>query len=175
MAEQTPAEAPAPPRKSPLKLIVAVGAMLAVEAAVIIGAMKMLGGPTPVQAATTAEPVIDDEAERIEEIMVFDGRLFNNRSGVSFLYDTEIFIQVRHKNAGTVQAELEQFSNEIRAELGAIWRNSEPHHFQEPNLENLNRKVTALLNDRYGKSEGADEPVVLKTVIVMSTGFRLDN
>ena len=56
-----------------------------------------------------------------------------------------------------------------------------PQHFQEPRLENLTRKVYALLNERFGvdknsKSEdGQPQPIVTKVVIVMSTGFRVDS
>jgi hypothetical protein len=80
-----------------------------------------------------------------------------------------------------VKAEIEQFQNEIKADITAIWRTAEPQHFQEPRLENLTRKVYALLTERFGveksvKTEGAAPlPIVSKVVIVMSTGFRVDS
>jgi len=81
---------------------------------------------------------------------------------------------VKSGHVEAVEAELEQFGNEIKAELSAIWRTSEPHHFQEPKLETLNRKVEAMLAERFGTDAETAEPVIAKCVIVMSTGFRID-
>jgi flagellar basal body-associated protein FliL len=171
MAEQ---EEPKPKKKSPLKTLITLFGVLVVEAVVIIGAMKMMAGPAPVQATELAEPEVPAEEEKIQEILIFDGKLFNNKTGVTYLYDTEVYVQVKTVHAAAVEAELEQFGNEIKAELSAIWRTSEPHHFQEPKLETLNRKVAAMLNERFGAGADSSEPIIAKCVIVMSTGFRID-
>ncbi|NNM24473.1 MAG: hypothetical protein HKO59_00565, partial [Phycisphaerales bacterium] len=92
----------------------------------------------------------------------------------SYLYSTEIYAQVKNKHSDVINEKVQQFYNEIKAEISAIWRTSEPHHFQEPKLENLTRKVHALLNERFGIDDDDGEPILTKCVIVMGTGFRVD-
>ncbi len=99
----------------------------------------------------------------------------NNKSGVSYIFATEVYVQVRERHLDKVKAEVEQFQNEIKADITAIWRSAEPQYFQEPKLENLTRKVTSLLTDRFGADKERNEPIVHKVVIVMSTGFRIDS
>ncbi len=160
---------------SQMKTIVIVATILLIEAAAVIGVLMFIAGPSTVGAtglATTDEIVGD---ERIIETMVIHAKLPNSRSGVTYLYDTEIYVQTKERHAGRVNRELEQFNNEIRAAITAIWRTAEPHHFQEPNLETLTRNVDALLSDRFGLDPMTEEPVVQKSVVVMGTGFRIDH
>ena len=153
----------------------AIAVLLGVEAAVIIGAMTLLGAEPEV--ATAQNPPLDPqrtEEEKIVEVLVLDAKLPNARSGVAYLYSSEIYVQVRSKHADEVRARVQQFYNEIKAEIGAVWRTSDPHHFQEPKLENLTRKVGAMLNQRFGVDSETDQAIVVKCVIVMGTGFRVD-
>ena len=174
MAEETQAQ-PEPAKKSKKTMIMIV-VILVIEAVGIIGAMKFLGGgPAPVHA-TEVEPALEtSEDEKIVEIQVLKAQMPNNKSGVTYIYDAEIYAQVKQKHAGAVEEEIEQFQNEIKADITAIWRTAEPQYFQEPKLENLTRKVYALLDDRFGLDKEKNEAVVSKVVIVMSTGFRIDN
>ena len=169
-AEATPA--PAGKKKT---LMVIVG-LLGIEAAVIVGAMMFLGGgPKEVSAVQVAHPEEHAAGDKIVETLVLDAKLPNNKSGVSYIYATEIYAQVRERHVERVEEEIAQFQNEIKADLTAIWRSAEPQYFQEPKLENLTRKVQALLNERFGVDKEHNEPVVHKVVIVMSTGFRIDS
>ena len=173
MAEEA---APAQPvaRKGGKKTAIMVAAILVVEAVVIVGAMKFLGGgPSKVHATDITEPAQVLEDDKIVEAEVLKAKMPNNKSGVTYIYDTEIYVQVKKRHADKVKAEIEQFQNEIKADITAIWRTAEPQYFQEPKLEKLTRKVYALLNERYGAGPD-NEPIVSKVVIVMSTGFRID-
>jgi len=162
-------------KASPMKAIMMVGGILVVEAIVIIGAMTMLGGPDTVEATDAVGDIQTAEEEKLVELQVLDGKLANNKTGITYLYDTEIYVQVKKKYSERVSAELEQFRNQIRAEITTIWRTADPHHFQEPKLENLTRKIEALLNDRFG-TEGEDsEAIIARCVIVMGTGLRIDS
>ena len=173
MAEETPAQPIA--RKGGKKTVIMIGVVLIVEALVIAGAFMFLtGGPAKVHATDLGESTHVSEDEKIVEAEVLKAKMPNNKSGVTFIYDTEVYVQVKKRDVDRVKSEIEQFQNEIKADITAIWRTSEPQDFQEPKLEKLTRKVYALLNERFGV--GADnEPVVSKCVIVMSTGFRIDN
>ena len=161
-------------KKSPAKMLIVLGAILLIEAVAIVGAMMVFGGPSEVAAEADTAQVVAPEDEKIQEILVLDAKLANNKSGLTFIYDTEIYVQVRKKHADRVTGELERYRNEIKAQITTIWRTSEPHHFQEPKLENLNRKVAALLGDRFGSDPHTAQPVISKVVIVMGTGIRVD-
>lgn len=171
------AEAPAaaPEKKAGGKkgfMVTAV--LLLVEAVVIVGAMMMVGGPAPVEAKEMLDHVTPEE-EMVVEVQALEDRLSNDKMGMTYIYPTEIYVQVKQKHAEHIEAELEQFRNEIRSEIGAIWKTAEPTHFQEPKMESLTRRVEALLKERFEKDAHAKEPVVLKVVIVSGTGFRVDN
>ncbi|MHC4107738.1 MAG: hypothetical protein ACYSTY_06615 [Planctomycetota bacterium] len=165
----------APERKNrPLLTISLVAAVLLVEAAVILGVAVMIGEPAEV-SANDPITVIDAPEEEIVELLVLDAKLPNNRSGITYLYDTEVYVQVKRKFEDRVTGEFKQFRNEIRAEITAIWRTSDPRVFEEPMLETLTRKVYALLNDRFGIDPQEGEPVMSKCVIVMGTGIRVES
>jgi hypothetical protein len=164
----------ADPKKGKSKVFILMGIILVAEAAVIVGGMKFLAGPSEVQAG--AMPDIEmTQDEKIVETLVLSGKMPNSRTGVTYLYDTEIFLQAKNKYTDQVNMELEQFQNEMKADITAIWRTSDPHHFEEPRLETLTRKIYALLSDRFGLDPVTSEPIVQKIVIVMQTGFRIDN
>lgn len=167
-------EPAAPERKNRLLTISVVSAILLVEAAVIFGITMMIGEPAEVNA-TDPIMMFDAPQEKIVELLVIDARLPNSRSGITYLYDTEIYVQVKHKFEDRVTAEFKQFRNEIRAEITAIWRTSDPRVFEEPMLETLTRKVYALLNNRFGIDLHEGEPVMSKCVIVMGTGIRIES
>lgn len=176
-AEKAPAKksggSGGPGRHKSTMIMVAV--ILAVEVVAVVAIVRFIAGPASVDAAAIAEmsQVVGDE--RIIETMVLHAKLPNARTGITYLYDAEIYVQTQEKHVLRVQRELEQFSNEIRASISAIWRTAEPHHFQEPNLETLTRNVRGLLSDRMGVDAESGEPIIRKCVIVMGTGFRIDN
>ncbi len=176
MADQAQDPKPNPgERKSRGKTIILLAAVFIGEAALIIGLMMFVGRPASVQAGDSMPAVELSEDEKIVETLILDERLANGKIGVTYLYETEIYVQTRRKFEQRVKSELEQFQNEIKADINAIWRTAEPHTFQEPRLETLTRKVYALLNDRFGTDDETGEPIIAKCVVVMGTGFRVDS
>ena len=166
---------PGEPKSSGRKTVIVLTVMFIVEAVVIIGAFMLAGSPPEVGAMTTVADIETAEDEKLREILVLDDRLPNNKSGVTYLYATEIYIQARRKHEARIVAELDQFENEIRSEINAIWKTSEPQHFQEPMLETLTRKIDAMFNQRFGADPETGERIVSKCVIVMGTGLRVDS
>ena len=160
---------------SRLKLAILIVGVLVLEGAAISAAFMFLAKPAEVQASNATDGLKQKKGERITEVLVIDDKLPNARSGVTHLYDTEVYIQVKQNFASRVKDELEQYRNEIKAEITAIWRTAEPHHFQEPKLQTLKRKVYALLKERFGADEEEGEPIVRKCVVIMGTGFRIDS
>ena len=173
MPEETPAPE-TPKKKSPIKAVILVFAIVIVEAVVIIGFFKMTG-PDPVQAVQNDDAVIEiDELDKIVELRVIDARLPNNKAGVIYLYNTQVWVQCKQRYSEKVTDELDRHRNEITAEITAIWRTSDPKHFKEPKLESLTRKVGALLDARFGNDSELGQPFITKSLIVMQPGFRLD-
>jgi len=163
------------PKSGGRKTMLVLAAMFIVEAVVIVGAFMLAGSPPEVGAMTSAADIESAEDEKLREILVLDDRLPNNKSGVTYLYATEIYIQAKRRHQGRIEAELDQFENEIRSEINAIWKTSEPQHFQEPMLETLTRKIDAMFNRRFGADQETGERIVSKCVIVMGTGMRVDS
>jgi len=176
MAEKNEAS-PKTPSKKPggMKTMIVVLVIVVVEAVALVGAMMFMGGGAKeVSALEVTHEQHDVEGSKIVELEVLKANLPNNKSGVTYIYNTEIYVQVKNRNAESVKAEIEQFKAEIKADLNAIWRSGEPQHFQEPKLETLTRKVYALLDERFGLDKEHNEPRIGKVVIVMGTGFRMD-
>ena len=173
MAEET-TKPDARKKGSPLMLMLLIGGILVGEAVLIIGAMYFVGGPSRVQA-DQALGQLEAESEKLVEVLVLDDRLPNTRSGLAYLYDTEIWVQIRRRHEPRISDELQRFRNEIKSDLAAIWRSSEPRHFQEPRMENLTRKVQALLDARFGSDPETGDPIIEKVVIVSGPGFRIDH
>lgn len=151
--------------------------ILVVEAVTIAGLMKffLAGHAAPASATEALQSKEASDEDKIIETLVLDARMPNNKSGVTYIYDTEIYAQVRKRHASQVKAAIQQFQNEIKADITAIWRSAQPEQFQEPKLESLTRKVYALLETRFGADHEHNEPIISKVVIVMSTGFRIDS
>ncbi len=158
-------------KKTSIMLVV----MLLLEAVVIIGAFTLMGPPAKVSAMDGIEDIEAAEDEKLIELLVLDDRLPNNKSGVTYLFDTEIYVQVKRRYESRVNAEFDQFENEIRAEINAVWKTSEPQHFQEPLLETLTRKIYAMLSERFGADQETGDRIISKCVIVMGTGMRIDS
>ncbi len=173
MADETPTPEAAK-KKSPLRNILLVVAILLIEAGAFIGWM-MLHKPEPVEANRGVAIIEVPDDEKIVELMVIDARLPNNKAGVTYLYDAQIWVQVKNRYSTQVSDQLDRFRNEIKAEITAIWRTSDPRHFQEPKLENLTRKINALLDARLGSDPQTGETILAKSVSVMQPGFRIDS
>ena len=173
MPDETP-EPEISKKKSPIKTVILVFAIVIVEAVAIIGFFKMTA-PDPVAAAPKDDAVLEvDELDKIVELRVIDARLPNNKGGVTYLYDTQVWLQCKQRYSEKVNDVLERHRNEITAEITAIWRTSDPRHFKEPKLENLTRKVSALINARFGIDPDLGQQIITKSLIVMQPGFRVD-
>ena len=148
---------------APLKAVIVVGIILFIEAGTILGTMWILGGPQKVQGQGIAK---DGQAEQNElvETLVVQEKFSNQRTGRTYLYDTEIYAVVKRKHLDTFKKELEEMKARIRENIGAIFRQADPAVFQEPTRATLTRQVQAVLEKRFGQtSEG--EPMIQEVVI----------
>ncbi len=176
MADEETIEEGGTDRRSRKRTIIVVAGLLVAEAVALTVAFMLFASEPEVAKAGIAEMSPEQlEAQRIVEIEVLDDRLPNAKRGVTYLYDTRIFAQVRQKNAERMNRELEQFSNEIKAEVAGMWRTSDPRVFAEPRLETLTRKLETMFRERLGTDPETGEPIVEKMVIVLGPGFRIDS
>ncbi|MEE9130738.1 MAG: hypothetical protein V3T84_12025, partial [Phycisphaerales bacterium] len=120
MPDETP-QPEAGKKKSPLKTIILVAVILLIEAGVFIGVM-MMHDPQLVEANPNAAVIEIPDDQKIVELRVIDSRLPNNKSGVTYLYDTQVWVQVKNRYSEQVADQLDRFHNEIKAEITAIWR-----------------------------------------------------
>ena len=163
-----------PVESSKKKTMIMMAIVLVIEAVVIVGAFFLFGGP-PEVSAMGPDGIEAAEDEMIVEMLVLEDRLPNNKSGVTYIYDSSIYVQVKKKYERRVESELDQFENEIRSKIYAVWKTSEPQDFQEPMLETLTRKIDAMFNERFGSDQETGERIITQCVIVMGTGMRIDS
>ena len=85
----------APVQKRRFGTMLLVAGVLLAEAAAFVGFMTLAGGPETAQAGSAMDVVPANPDEAVVETLVLDSRLQNNRSGVTYVCDTEIWVQIR--------------------------------------------------------------------------------
>lgn len=170
MSEQAQGEAQASAKKGlPIKTIVVVLVLLVVEAGAFLALMSMMGKPAQTEAAEVEH---DEHAqdESLVEVLVVKDRFPNSHTGRTWIWDTEIQVQVKAMHQDHVQSKLEGRAAEIRTGIARIWRTAQHNHFNEASLETLTRQTTAFLDEVLGKdAEGHSH--VERTLISRCVGF----
>ncbi len=152
-------------------MLMAATAMLA-EAGVLVAVFMFLNGPHEVAAeGELASMVVEDE--RIAEIMLIDEQLTNDRLGSVYVYPVEIYVHVPESAQPWFDDQVGQFQNEIRAEVTALWRSTDPAALQDPRMEVVTARVTSMLRERFEGETEPEHPRIQKVVIVSGTGFRV--
>jgi hypothetical protein len=161
-------------KKGGLKFALVTVALLAVEAAVLVGVFSM-AGPKTTQASIDLPPVDERDALPSVELPVLDDRLVNDRTGIAYLYRAEVFVKVGGRFAEDAAKYVEANKNDIRAEIAGIWRTAEPHHFQEPTHDTLARRIESALRGRMQELAGdQSRQVVEKCILIVGTGVRVN-
>lgn len=156
----------------PLMPIIAVAAVLLIEAAVIVGLFMFSGGPSEVKA----EPGVEDMlavGEQPAEVLVLAGKFQNTKSGRSFMYDTEIYIKTKQKHFDYLTEKKEAMQATITKDITTIFRRAEPSHLREQELATLTRQISAALENRFGDDDN-DEPYVDEVLITKCMEFASD-
>lgn len=162
----------APKSKGTFKTMSMATLVLALEAALIVGAFLFFAGPVEVSAEDdlTAIPA---EQQRITEIMLIDEQLTNDRLGSVYVYPVEIYVHVPEEEQPWFNDLVGQFHNEIRAEVTALWRSADPVALQDPRMDVVTNRVETLLRNRFEGEASPEHPRIRKVVIVCGTGFRV--
>jgi len=171
MADEA-SEASAPEKKGlPIKTIIIILVMMVVEAAVIGGAIMVLGKPSDVQAVGLGEV---DPDEELVEIAVITERFVNKSTGRAWLWDTEIVIKVKQRYAVEVQLKIDTRRAEIRTAINSIWATAQDSYFHEPGRATLTRQVLEYFHDAFGEDAVTEEPLVNGVLIPKCLGFPSD-
>lgn len=108
--------------------------------------------------------------EDIAETLVVKDKFPNNQTGRAWLWDVEVFVQVRNKRLDTVTATLTTRAAEVKTGIARIWRTGQHAYFNEPGLETLTRQVREFLNGIVGTSSDG-EPLIERVLIPRCVGF----
>ena len=157
----------------PLVPIIAVAAVLFLEAAVIVALFMFSGGPSEVKA----EPGVADEiaqGEEPAEVLVVAEKFPNGKSGRNFLYDTEIYVVVKNRNLEMIEEKKEQMQASVKRDIFTIFRRAEPSHLREQELSTLTRQITSALQSRFGNEEESGEPFIQEVLITKCMEFAAD-
>jgi len=170
--ENSPSTESKSEKTSALKPILIILVVLLIEAGTIVGTMWLTGGPSEVEGAGLTA---DQKAElnKLVEVLVVEGRFDNQRTGRTYLYDTEVYATVRAKNLEKFKDELESMKTQISVEIQTIFRRAEPSHFQEPTLATLTRQIKSVLRERFGNDLEGD-PMVEDVLIGKCLPYRAD-
>jgi flagellar basal body-associated protein FliL len=172
--ESSPEAATEPAKKSlPIKTLAIVAVLMAAEAAAVVFAMGLLG-PRSSHAETDAHALVDDDSEDTVEIEVASEKYQNLSTGRVWVWDLSIFLQVKNKNAETVQAVLEQRKAEIGEGVGQIVSRAQHAQLKEPERQTLIRQISAFLERIRGMTDADGKPLVERVMIPKCRGFPSD-
>lgn len=174
MVEQTITAKPqSAARKFPVKTLLILGAVMLIEGAAITAAFLLAGEPAGAEGATGAAEDAAAQAEQPVEVLVVVDKFPNTRSGRTYLYDTEVYIEILRKNKKDIEQDIENMRARITTDLGTIFRRAEPSHLLEPELLTVTRQIRAVLDKLLGSDED-DESYVRNVLVKKCIPFRAD-
>ncbi|HZL35959.1 MAG TPA: flagellar basal body-associated FliL family protein [Tepidisphaeraceae bacterium] len=166
------------------KTPVLVGGVMLLEAIVLIGGFKFLGGGSPKKAgaAETIGATLEggkeggadaaDAKKHPVEIPIVDFRAPNKRSGHTYLYDIAIVAVVKAPAAEQIKKLAAERDNLIRDRIRTIIAESDPEKLSggtEPGLETLRRQIKYQLNEILG--DGAIDEVLVPKCTSLPVDF----
>jgi len=143
----------------PIKTIIVVAVAMVLEGAVLVGVFMFGGGPEPVEASQLEEDALAGAMDEVEISVVAD-KFQNNRRGIAYTYDAEVFITIQERHAEKIEPKIEKLQNTFRDDVAKIFRQAEPSHLNEVELLTIKRQVKDAVNDRLGTDEEGDYYVV---------------
>jgi len=172
-------EAPGTKTPSPRRKAATLTAMLLVlEAVLVVGAFSMFTSPRTTEAMSTMEDVSQVTGSEFSEVLVFDGRLYNDRLGTAFEYRVKVAVKVHALDSDWVEDKAARFSHELHMELDTIWRGADPRHLREVDkctlAGRIHRMLERWLTQSGEQSAGNTTDVIQEVVLVPSPGIRIN-
>ncbi|NJL30720.1 MAG: hypothetical protein HC898_03305, partial [Phycisphaerales bacterium] len=90
------------------------------------------------------------------------------------LYDTEIWITVRQRDATKVKDQIKDMQATLATDIGVIFRRADPAQLTEPTLATLTRQVKATVDDRIGR-DAEGKPIVQEALVKKCIQVRVDS
>jgi flagellar basal body-associated protein FliL len=174
------------------KLPVLMAGAMIIEAVVLVGVFKFMGGSTTKAAHADVELAAEGHGEggeegahgegagpttgpksekKITELEVTSFRAPNTQTGRRFIYDVAIFASVKEVNKSKVEAVLKERKATIEDRVRTIIAQSDPDKLgggSEPGLETLRRQV------KYQIEEIAGEGLIEEILVPRCIPFRGD-
>ncbi len=154
-----------------LKTIIIVAIVMLIEGAAIMGTMMLSGGPASAEGSGLSKEEI--EKNKVIEVLVIKDKFHNRLAGVTYLYDTEIYITTRNKYSEKVDKVITDSKASLTVDVGNVFRQAEPAVFREPTYATLSRQIKAVLDKRFGTGD-ADESIVQDVLILKCIGYRAE-
>ncbi len=124
------------------KAAMTTAALLIVEAAVIGGAFMMFSSPAQTEAVGMPHELAETEPEAtLEEVVIFNGYLGNEATGVAFRYPTRVFMKVDARDRLWIEAEAARSAGTIHARLSEIWRSAGRRELDSADLAAIEARV----------------------------------
>lgn len=181
-------------KKSPIwtKTPVLITAIMVVEAGILLGVFKMMGGGHPKPAAADVALVGGEEgahgeaghggdghggaaapkAGKFAEVPMLAERFPNVVSGRRYLYDVAIVVLVKSEQKAEIETTFKEREAMIKDRVRTIIAQSDPSKLgggDEPGLETLRRQVKHQLEEIVGK-----EGMIQEILIPRCIPFRVD-
>ncbi|MBM4108081.1 MAG: flagellar basal body-associated FliL family protein [Phycisphaerae bacterium] len=167
---EPPSEA-APKKRSKTPIIVA--AVMVLEAVLVFGVVKVVGGKPKAAEAHQIEGQAEAEGLTTVEIGLVDEKFQNMQTGRVWIWDATIVLKVKQKNKDSVEKELERRKSEVKEAAAMIFRKATHAQLKEPGLDAIGRQLTALVNEVFGvDAEGRER--VDRVLIPRCRGFPAD-
>ena len=77
----------------------------------------------------------------LEEVVIFDGNLGNEASGVALRYPTRVFFKVDARDRLWIEAEASRSSGTIHAQLSEIWKLAARRELESPDLAAIEARI----------------------------------
>ncbi|MCP4834950.1 MAG: hypothetical protein GY895_09310 [Phycisphaera sp.] len=116
--------------------------LLVVEAAAIGGGFMMFSSPNQTEADGMSIELDEVHHEVVlEEVVIFEGNLGNESTGVALRYPTRVFFKVDARDRLWIEAEASRLSGTIHAQLAEIWKLAARRELESPNLAAVEARI----------------------------------
>lgn len=116
--------------------------LLVVEAAAIGGGFMMFSSPNQTEAdGMSIELEVTHHEVVLEEVVIFEGNLGNESTGVALRYPTRVFFKVDARDRLWIEAEASRLSGTIHAQLAEIWKLAARRELESPDLAAVEARI----------------------------------
>lgn len=161
------------PKSNMMKIILLVVGVVLIETATVFGVMWIMQQDEPAQS----DPTLVDQAALAEEpveLLLLSEKFQNSRSGIAYMFDTEIYAIVKRRDLELIESRLDAMRAQISRDINTVFRRAEPSHLSEGELSTLTRQIKSVLDAQFGVNEETGEPYIREALIRKCIRYRAD-